>query len=302
MKPTLLVLAAGMGSRYGGLKQLDSVGPSGETIIDYSIFDAIHTGFGKVVFIIRRDIEEIFRAQVGSRYEDKITIAYAFQELDVLPQGFSLPEGREKPWGTGQAILCAAGEIDEAFIVINGDDFYGTGAFQTAADYLVNAEDAEGVADYSMVGFILRNTLSDFGSVCRGICACDEQQKLIGADECCGIERDGEGAAYTNDAGQKIEFTGDELVSMNMWGFTPSIFKHIESQFVGFLEERGSEMKSEFYIPTVVNTCLEEKSAAVSVLRSDSPWFGITYREDKDFVEKSIRVLVDQGVYPSQLF
>ena len=212
-----------------------------------------------------------------------------------------MPEGREKPWGTGQAILCAAEEINEAFAVINGDDFYGAGAFQTAADYLAHAQDGDR-ADYSMVGFVLRNTLSDFGSVCRGICACDENNKLQDVNECCGIERDGEGARFTDDNDQEVKLTGDELVSMNMWGFTPSIFDHIKTQFVGFLQERGQEMKSEFYIPTVVNTCLNYKAAEVTVLKSDSTWFGVTYREDKEFVENSIKKLVEQGVYPAQLF
>ncbi len=301
MKTTLLVLAAGMGSRYGGLKQLDQVGPDGETIIDYSVYDAIRAGFSKIVFIIRRDIEEAFKQQIGARYEGKIEVAYAFQQLDALPDGFTVPEGRTKPWGTGQAILCADGIINEPFAVINGDDFYGADSFQTAADYLRTAKDTD-KADYSMVAFVLRNTLSDFGSVCRGVSSCDEQQQLVDVNECCGIEREGDGAAYTDEAGVKHVFTGDELVSMNMWGFTPSIFTHIREQFVDFLNARGQEEKSEFYIPTVVNECLGNKTAGVTVLRSDAQWFGVTYREDKQFVQDSIAQMVKDGAYPAPLF
>lgn len=298
---SLLVLAAGMGSRYGGLKQLDEVGPSGETIIDYSIYDAMRAGFTKVVFIIRRDIEEAFKQQIGARYESKIEVAYVFQELDALPDGFTPPEGRSKPWGTGQAILCAASAINEPFAVINGDDFYGADSFKVAAEYLKTSKDAER-ADYSMVSFILRNTLSDFGSVCRGVCECDDKQSLVGVTECCGIEREGNGAVYTDDNDQKHHFTGDEPVSMNMWGFTPSIFENIESQFVDFLKERGQEEKSEFYIPSVVNTMLQADTANVHVLRSEAQWFGVTYREDKQFVQDSVAAMCKEGAYPSPLW
>ncbi len=301
MGASVVVLAAGMGSRYGGLKQLDAVGPSGETIIDYSIYDAIRAGFTKIVFIIRRDIEDAFKEVVGSKYEGRIEVAYAFQQLDALPEGYSLPEGREKPWGTGQAILCARDVVNENFVVINGDDFYGADSFKTAADYLATAKDGD-KADISMVAFILRNTLSDFGSVCRGVCSTDDNGNLSGLKECCGIEREGDGAAYTDDDGVKHSFTGDELVSMNMWNFTPSIFDEIESQFVDFLKERGTEMKSEFYIPSVVNEMLASDRAAVNVLRSTAQWFGVTYREDKDFVQQSIAKMVEEGVYPKSLW
>lgn len=298
---SLLVLAAGMGSRYGGLKQLDEVGPSGETIIDYSIYDALRAGFDKIVFIIRPDIEEAFKAQIGARYEGKVEVAYAFQELNALPDGFSVPEGRVKPWGTGQAILCAADVVQEPFAVINGDDFYGADSFKVAADYLRQAKDTD-VADYSMVSFILRNTLSDFGSVCRGVCSCNDDEQLVTVTECCGIERKGDGAVYTDDAGKTHEFSGDEPVSMNMWGFTPSIFESIRQQFIAFLNERGQEEKSEFYIPSVVNTMLQAQTAQVQVLKSSAQWFGVTYREDKQHVQESIAKMCTDGQYPSPLW
>ena len=301
MSISLLVLAAGMGSRYGGLKQLDEVGPSGETIIDYSIYDALRAGFDKIVFIIRPDIEEAFKTQIGARYEGEVEVAYAFQELGALPDGFTPPEGRVKPWGTGQAILCAADVVNEPFAVINGDDFYGADSFKVAADYLRQAKDTD-IADYSMVSFILRNTLSDFGSVCRGVCSCNAAEQLETVTECCGIERKGDGAVYTDDNDNEHEFTGDEPVSMNMWGFTPSIFENIRSQFIDFLKERGQEEKSEFYIPSVVNTMLQAQTAQVKVLQSTAQWFGVTYREDKEHVQNSIGKMCEAGSYPSPLW
>jgi NDP-sugar pyrophosphorylase family protein len=301
MKPTLLVLAAGMGSRYGGLKQLDQVGPSGETIIDYSIFDAIRAGFGKVIFIIRRDIEAAFKAAVGSRYAGKIEVDYAFQQLDSLPAGFSVPEGREKPWGTGHAVYTARELINEPFAVINGDDFYGRAGFQLLADYLSQAEDGE-KADFSMCGFIMRNTLSDFGSVSRGVCEVDADGNLTKVVENTKIERCGRGAKSFMPDGSIIDYTGDEIVSMNMWGFTPSLFDYMEEMFVEFLKERGREMKSEFFIPLVADTLIKQGKATVKVLTSEDEWFGITYREDKPAVVASIKKLIEQGVYPDKLF
>ena len=301
MKPTLLVLAAGMGSRYGGLKQLDQVGPSGETIIDYSIFDAIRAGFGKVVFIIRRDIEDAFKEAIGSRYEGKIKVEYAFQQLDALPEGFSVPEGREKPWGTGHAVYTARELINEPFAVINGDDFYGREGFQLLADYLSQAKDGE-KADFSMCGFIMRNTLSDNGSVSRGVCEVDENNNLTEVVEHTKIERNGNGAKSYIEDGSVVDFTGDEIVSMNMWGFTPSLFDHMHEMFVEFLKERGQEMKSEFFIPLVADTLIKQGKAEVKVMTSQDEWFGITYREDKPAVIESIKELVAQGVYPNKLF
>ncbi len=301
MKPTLLVLAAGMGSRYGGLKQLDQVGPSGETIIDYSIFDAVRAGFGKVVFIIRRDIEEAFKTAVGSRYEGKIALDYAFQQIDALPEGFSVPEGREKPWGTGHAVYVAKELINEPFAVINGDDFYGRAGFQLLADYLSQAKDGA-KADFSMCGFIMRNTLSDNGSVSRGVCEVDSAGNLTEVVEHTKIERSGKAAKSFMEDGSIIDFTGDEIVSMNMWGFTPSLFDCMDDVFVEFLKEHGQEMKSEFFIPLVADTLVKHGKATVKVMTSEDEWFGITYREDKPAVVASIKKLVEQGVYPNKLF
>jgi len=301
MKPTLLVLAAGMGSRYGGLKQLDPVGPAGETIIDYSIFDAARAGFGKVVFVIRHDIEAAFKESFDSRYRGHIEIDYAFQELRNLPAGFSVPAGREKPWGTGHAILAAKDLIHEPFAVINADDFYGAASYKVLADYLIRAKDGA-QADYSMVGFRLRNTLSDFGTVSRGICSCDADGNLVSAEELTKIARSGSGAVNTDDHGVQRQLTGDELVSMNMWGFTPSLFVHLETLFVEFLKERGGELKSEFYIPFAVNTMIARKLAHARVLATPESWFGVTYKEDKPMVVAGIRRLIDSGAYPAKLF
>ena len=299
MKPTLLVLAAGMGSRYGGLKQLDQVGPSGETIIDYSIYDAIRAGFGKIVFIILKDIETAFKESVGKRYEGKIAIEYAFQELNKLPSGFSVPPQRQKPWGTGHAVLCARDVIHEPFAVINADDFYGADGYRLLADYLNHAKDGE-KADYCMCGFILRNTLSDNGTVSRGICKITKGY-LTSVTEMTKIERNGNAARNIED-GAQCDLTGDEIASMNMWGFTPSLFEHLERLFIEFLQVSGQQEKSEFYIPSVADTLIKANKAEVKVMESRDSWFGITYREDKDNVVESIRTLVAKGIYPHKLF
>lgn len=298
MQPTLLVLAAGMGSRYGGLKQIDPVGPSGETIIDYSIYDALRAGFGRLVFVIRRDIEADFRASVGRKFENQLPTDYVFQELAALPSGFTVPPRRTKPWGTGHAVLVAAPAIDENFAVINADDFYGADSFGHLAAYLRQAKGA----DYGMVGFTLRNTLSDFGSVSRGLCTTAAADYLESVVELTKIEKVGTGATTIDAAGQLQPLSGDEIVSMNMWGFTPSIFDHLQQQFTDFLQRRGQEEKAEFFIPTVVNNLITSGQARVKVLSSAAAWFGITYQQDRPYVIEQVRALVAQGVYPERLW
>ncbi|HXB60980.1 MAG TPA: sugar phosphate nucleotidyltransferase [Candidatus Acidoferrales bacterium] len=295
-KPTLLVLAAGMGSRYGGLKQIDPVGAHGETIIDYSIFDAMRAGFGKIVFVIRRDIEETFKKIVGARFERKIPVEYVFQELDQLPPGFSVSSSRTKPWGTGQAILMAADAIREPFAAINADDFYGANSFRVLAGHLQS-----GSADFAMVGFTLRNTLSEFGSVARGVCRTTADSYLESVTELTKIERDGNGAKAAGADGKVLQLTGDETVSMNMWGFTPALFAPLRERFVEFLKKHSAEEKSEFYIPAAVNEIVSAGRARVRVLRSPDSWFGVTYREDRPFVVEGIRRLVARGDYPEKL-
>jgi len=296
-KPTLLVLAAGMGSRYGGLKQIDPVGPAGETIIDYSIFDAMRAGFGKLVFVIRKDIEQQFREIVGARFEKRIAVEYVFQELDKLPAPYTLPAGRTKPWGTTHAILMAEGVIRENFAAINADDFYGQEAYQVLAKHLI-----AGTADYAMVGFILKNTLSAHGSVARGVSRVDAHNYLTNIVEMMKIEPDGSGAKNTEADGQLTKLTGDEAVSMNFWGFTPALFPQIKVEFEKFLKKAGGEQKSECYIPATVGELVTSGRARCKVLRSSDSWFGVTYREDRPQVVESIRQLIAQGKYPEQLW
>ena len=296
-RPTLLVLAAGMGSRYGGLKQIDPVGPGGETIIDYSIYDALRAGFGKLVFVIRRDIETPFKKIIGARFEEKISVGYVFQELDSLPPGFSVPPHRTKPWGTGQAILMAADVIHEPFAAINADDFYGANSFRVLAEHLHS-----GSADCAMVGFILRNTLSEHGCVARGVCRVDTDGFLQSVMELVKIEKDGSGAKYTDAAGVAHRLDGNETVSMNMWGFTPALFGHLRGQFAGFLKKNGQKEKSEFYIPAVVNELVIAKRERVKVLPTSDSWFGVTYREDRPRVIEKVRDLIAHGDYPEKLW
>jgi NDP-sugar pyrophosphorylase family protein len=297
IKPTLLVLAAGMGSRYGGLKQVDPVGPHGETIIDYSIYDAMRAGFGKLVFIIRKEIEEQFKQVVGSRFDRRIPVEYVFQELDKLPPGFSVPAGRSKPWGTTHAILMAADTIHEPFAAINGDDFYGRNSYRLLADHL-----RSGTVDQAMVGFILRNTLSDFGSVARGVCTVDSSGYLQSIVEMTQIERDGTGARNTGSDGQTVGLSGDEAVSMNMWGFTPDIFPRLQQHFTEFLQQSGDSMKSECYIPSSVGQIILSGQSKVRLLRTPDSWFGVTYREDRDHVVESLRSCIQRGDYPERLW
>ncbi len=302
MTPTLLVLAAGMGSRYGGLKQIDAVGAHGEAIIDFSIYDAIRAGFGKVVFVIRRDIEPDFKRAVGSKFSSRLPVEYAYQELDLLPPGFALPPARKKPWGTAHAIMAAAGIIHEPFAVINADDFYGAASFQTLADYLRQSRDTPTVADYSMVGFVLRNTLSEHGTVSRAICERDASGFLTTIVERTKIEKVANAARYLDETGQSHPLTGDELVSMNMFGFTPSAFELLRAEFVKFLAARIHDEKAEFFIPTPMNALIKAGRARMKVLSSTSAWFGITYREDKPTVVANIQRLVQRGAYPERLW
>ncbi|MDP6339722.1 MAG: sugar phosphate nucleotidyltransferase [Candidatus Marinimicrobia bacterium] len=291
-KLSLLVMAAGMGSRYGGLKQLDAVGPNGETIIDYSVYDAIRSGFTKVVFIIRKDFEEQFKTQVTDKYAGKIQVKFAFQDIHDLPDGFSCPDGREKPWGTGQAILSAKNLINEPFAAINGDDFYGEESFKTIAEYYQSGGDS-----FSMVAFRLENTLSIFGGVTRGLCTVKDG-KLDTVIETNDLQKTESGVSSDRD----IELDGSEPVSMNMWGFTPVLFDYLEDAFVEFLKKDGQELKSEFLIPSIVNELIHDGQESVHVLSSAASWFGVTYKEDKAFVVGEIQKLVSEGAYPKQLF
>ncbi len=295
--PTLLVLAAGMGTRYGGLKQIDPVGPGGETIMDYSVYDALRAGFGKLVFVIRKEIEQSFRQIIGARFEKRIAVDYVFQELDNLPPGFTVPAGRTKPWGTAHAILTAADAIHEPFAVINADDFYGAQGYRALAQYL-----QLGKEDYAMVGFVLRNALSNFGSVSRGVCRVSSDDFLQGVVELTKIERDGLCARNTDAAGRVTPLTGDEVVSMNMWGFTPRIFAQLREFFQRFLERNGSDLKSECFLPSAVDELVLSGQARVKVLPTQDEWFGITYREDHTRVVESIGRLIEGGIYPKRLW
>ena len=301
-EPILVIMAAGIGSRYGGLKQLDAVGPSGEIIIDYSIYDAIRAGFSKVVFVIRRDIEAAFREKIGNRIQDRIETAYVFQELDQIPEGFSLPPGRTKPWGTGQAVLICREEIDRPFAVINSDDFYGASSFAGLADYLRQASDRDGVADYCMMGFTLKNTLSEFGTVSRGFCRVDREGYLEDIQERLKIRKTGEKVSYTENGSDWIEEDPESIVSMNMWGFTPGIFPELEKGFSTFLREKIEIPKSEYLLPEEVGMLVRNKKATVKVIPTAEKWFGVTYPEDKPLVQKAIGILVDEGVYPKMLW
>lgn len=298
-KPSLLILAAGMGSRFGGLKQLAPLGPNNETIIEYSVFDAIRAGFGKVVFVIRHSFEKEFKELYLPKFSDKIQIEFAFQELDMLPDGFSVPEGREKPWGTGHAIFMAKDLIKEPFAMINADDFYGYQAYEKMAKFLVNSKKDQ---DYSMVGYQLKNTLSHFGSVSRGVCECNSQSLLIDINERTHIERNGNEILYTDDHGKKVRLDENSIVSMNFWGFQPNLFKEIELQFKEFLKKSGKDIKTEFYIPSVIFRLIKEDKINVSILEANSTWFGVTYPQDKDIVKEKMRELVKAGQYPGNLW
>lgn len=293
MAPTLLVLAAGMGSRYGGLKQIDPVGPAGETVLDYAVFDAHRAGFGRVVFVIRKDFEELFREKIGARYAGRIAVDYVFQSLDALPTGFAVPPGREKPWGTGHAVWCARDAIKENFAVINADDFYGADSLAQLAKFL--APKPVGMTpEFAMVGFRLANTLSEHGAVSRGVSVCDPSGHLRSITETHGIT--------LAEVGAGKKFPDDQFVSMNCWGFTPALFGALDAQWREFLTARNSEAKAEFYLPGAVSEQIGRAQASVRVLPTASSWFGITFREDKPRVTAAIAELVQRGVYPPSLW
>jgi hypothetical protein len=300
MNPTLLVLAAGMGSRFGGLKQIEPIGPHGETILDYSIYDALGAGFAKAVFVLRREIEETFRNTIAARFEDRIAVEYVFQDLNNLPAGFAPPPGRTKPWGTTHAVL-TANAIHEPFAVINADDFYGPESYRLLTNPLQSGA-SDYAPDYAMVGFRLRNTLSAFGSVARGLCQITPEGYLQSVEELTHIEPDGDHAINTSPGGLITPLTGDETVSMNMWGFTPRIFPQLQTEFRSFLELNAASLKSECYLPTAVNALIQSRQAQVQVLRTSDAWFGVTYREDHPRVVESIRQLIRDGLYPEALW
>ncbi len=300
MKPTLFVLAAGMGSRYGGLKQLDGVGPNGETIMDFSIFDAIRGGFGKVVFVIRKDFEEAFRTKILCKYENHIPVELVFQSIDNLPEGFTAPEDRAKPWGTNHAVLMGKGVINEPFAVINADDYYGRDSFAVLAQELMSVEGKSG--NYSMVGYRVGNTLSESGTVARGVCSTDENSLLTDVVERTSIERVNGIVSFTDENGVLQSLEENTPVSMNMWGFTPDYFQYSEEIFCDFLKSEINNPKSEYYIPTAVNKLINSGVASVKVLDTTSKWFGVTYAEDRAGVVEKLAALVSAGEYPSPLF
>ena len=299
MKPTLFILAAGMGSRYGGLKQMDGLGPNGEAILDYSVFDALRAGFGKIVFVIRKDFEDDFRRVVLSKYEGKVQCELCFQSVDKVPAGCTYNPERTKPWGTNHAVLMGRELIREPFAVINADDFYGRESFEVLAKFLMSVDGKKG--QYCMVGYRVCNTLSENGSVSRGVCATDADGCLTDVVERTKIEKKGDTIVFTED-GVDTPLEPNTPVSMNMWGFTPEYFQYSEDAFRKFLQEKGQELKSEFYLPTLVNDLILAGKASCRVLDTPSKWFGVTYSEDRPAVVAKIQQLIDAGEYPAKLF
>ncbi|MDO9542243.1 MAG: nucleotidyltransferase [Kiritimatiellia bacterium] len=300
MKPTLVVMAAGVGSRYGGLKQIDPVGPGGEIILDYSVYDAVRAGFGKVVFIIRRDIETDFKTIIGSHFAGRVQVEYVFQELTDLPAGFSVPEGRSKPWGTGQAVLSCNNAVKEPFGVINADDLYGAESYKILADYLSKLDPASNA--YALVGFQLVNTLSDHGHVTRGICEVDADRMLLSVAERFKIEKTQAGARYQDKNEQWVNLRGNEIASMNMWGFTPTLFKFMEHKFPPFLKAAAGNLKAEFLMPSIADELIKERKITLKVLDTPAKWLGVTYKEDKPEVAENIRQLINRKIYPTPLW
>jgi dTDP-glucose pyrophosphorylase len=300
MKPSIVILAAGIGSRYGSLKQIDQVGPSGETIIDYSIYDALRAGFGDVIFVIRKSIEEEFKEVLLKRWERRADVSYVFQELEDVPAGFQVPPDRKKPWGTSHAVLAAEKKVGGPFAVINADDFYGAGAFKVMADFLLKVRNGENA--YSLVGYELSSTLSEHGSVARGVCQADERGMLVDIVERVHIEKTPRGIFFKDDHGQWTPFRGDEFASMNFWGFTPTFFVFAKQAFENFLRENLKNPKAEIFIPLVINRLVKNGQATVKILETREQWFGVTYREDKPRVREEFTKLVAAGVYPKKLW
>jgi dTDP-glucose pyrophosphorylase len=299
MKPTLFILAAGMGSRYGGLKQLDGLGPSGETIMDYSVYDALRAGFGKIVFVIRHDFEQEFRDKIISKYEGHVPVEVVFQDINTLPEGFSPNPERSKPWGTNHAVLMGKEAIREPFGVINADDYYGADSFRILGDFLRSVKDRKN--SYCMIGFNIENTLSENGGVSRGLCEVDSDGFLSGVKECHGIERK-EGRLIQVEEGENVPFPENASVSMNMWGFTPDYFDYSEKAFVEFLKEHGNDLKTEFYIPSVVNDLINNGTVTLKVEQTPNRWFGVTYAADREATVAQFKKLVEEGLYPTPLF
>ena len=304
-KPVLVVMAAGMGSRYGGLKQIDPVDRDGHIIMDFSIYDTVRAGFEKVIFIIKKENEQVFKEVIGDRLEKFIKVAYVFQDITNLPEGYTVPEGRVKPWGTGHAVLSCIEDIDGPFAVVNADDYYGIHAFRMAYEFLTENQDEEKGYRYMMVGYRLENTLTENGHVARGVCVTDEGGHLIKINERTHIEKRGEGVAYTEDEGKTwTELPKDSVVSMNMWGFSVSILHELKARFPEFLNKNLTEnpMKCEYFLPFVVDELLQEKRATVKVLKSEDKWYGVTYKEDKPMVMDAVQKMKDQGLYPQKLW
>jgi len=302
-EPILVVMAAGMGSRYGGLKQIDPVGSNGEIIIDFSLFDARNAGFKKVIFIIKKSIEDDFKKIIGNRISKVMDVRYAYQEVDALPNGYTVPNGREKPWGTGHAILCCKELIDAPFAVINADDYYGKDAFKLIYDFLLNSKDDE-LYRYAMVGYTLENTLTDYGHVARGVCVTNTQGYLEAIHERTHIEKREQGAQYTEDGKNWVTIPEGSTVSMNLWGFSPSILNALEDGFPAFLDKAIAEnpLKSEYFLPTMVDNLIVGGKATVKVLKSSDRWYGVTYREDKPVVVNAIKKMRENGIYPEKLW
>lgn len=301
-RPTLVLLAAGVGSRYGGLKQLDSFGPGGETIMEYSIFDARRAGFGKVVFVIRPDMEQVFRDSLGAKIEKHIDVRYVHQRIDALPDGRKVPDGRTKPWGTGQALLAAADAVSEPFVAANADDFYGRSAYRVIGEFLTSPADDRTRPTFAMVGYRLRDTMSEDGTVSRGVCQCDREGWLQSIVETTKIEKHGNDGKALDEAGRPRTIPGETLVSMNFWGFQPSFFDDLRAGFARFLDANGGSQTAEYYLPVAVQESMRDRGSRVKVLQSADAWCGVTHKHDKTPVESMLRRLVESGVYPAYMW